>query len=69
MKKESTALIVTIIISFVLTLFGFAVRYSVIDLSSRMRPHGFRLEGMVVGLLGFVLFAYASVRLANQSRK
>ncbi len=65
MKKASDTLFLTAYVGLGIAVIGFAVRYSLIDLSSRATPHGYRGEGMLFGFLGFVLFAYSAVRLAR----
>ena len=69
MKKEAVALLVTTLFGLTVAIVGFAVRYSIINLSHRMRPDGYRFEGMITGLFGFILFAYAAIRLASNPGK
>ncbi len=69
MKKELVALSVIAIAGLCMALIGFAVRYSLIDLSQAPLQYGYRAEGMICGLFGFVLFAYAAIRLAQKSSK
>lgn len=66
-KKEY--LLRIFVIGLMMTVVGFAIRYSIIDLSTRRQPHGYRGEGMLLGLVGFAFFAYGSIRLAIETQR
>lgn len=65
MGIQHRELILVAIVGFVVALIGFALRYGIIDTSTPSDPGGLRAEGMGIGLLGLVVFAFAALRASR----